>query len=114
MHNPLVTWQGGWAQGLSGFGDPQGWDGGIDPKEWRWERSQIWGDPEKVKEGSRGPVGRGRLWTQEPEGSGLLGAGGTQRPPADESTGVCQRWGGVRGGGGGPGSQRRRGLGWGP
>lgn len=110
MHNPLVTWQGGWAQGLSGFGDPQGWDGGIDPKEWRWERSQIWGDPEKVKEGSRGPVGRGgggRLWTQEPEGSGLPGTGGTLRPPADESTG------GVRGGGA-PGSQSRRGLGWGP
>ena len=29
LHNPLVTWQGGWAQGLSGFGDPQGWGGGL-------------------------------------------------------------------------------------
>ena len=28
LHNPLVTWQGGWAQGLSGVGDPQGWGGG--------------------------------------------------------------------------------------
>lgn len=84
MHNPLVTWQGGWAQGLSGFGDPQGWGGGAGPEEWRWEKHWLWRDPEKVKES-------GVLWSgcvcvgaldRGAGGSGFLG--GTQRPRVSE------------------------------
>lgn len=57
LHNPLITWQGGWAQGLSGFGDPQGWGGGAGPEEWRWEKHWLWRDPEKVK--VKGSYGQG-------------------------------------------------------
>lgn len=91
MHNPLVTWQGGWAQGLPGFGDPQGWGGGAGPEEWRWEKHWLWQDPEKVKK-SRGLVVRGHVCGVSLDGgargSGFLG--GTQRMIAGENTRVSE------------------------
>lgn len=91
LHNPLVTWQRGWAQGLSGFGDPQGWGGGAGPEEWRWEKHWVWRDPEKVKES--GVLWSGCVWgggslDRGAGGSGFLG--GTQRPTTGESTGVSE------------------------